>query len=395
MYGDRLHFHVEASANATLLGARLTVEVARTDRIFSEIVDLTPGQTISASHELLASALRLPPFAEIAYYWDFQDQNGVTYHTPPETLWYEDTLVPWDWQAVTQADVTVLTDGRSEPVAAAALDIATQTLTQVERMLGTRYEGQMRIYVYPDLTAMANTLRMHGLQIQDWVAAYAIPTQQTAIVTASEGPTLADTLQRDVPHEVSHLVLAQVAGNAADSVPGWFNEGMALNATGGFDPTLQSVLVEAKADHQIIPLSDLCAPSFVSLPPQSAELAYAQSASVFQFVSERYGTAKIRELLQAFRNGASCDSAVQQSLGISLAQLESQWHNGTVEQTTDLPTSGSITLWIVIWAVSAGLALLFLAPQTLRSRDSDEEPPDMDRTRPWHSVERPDIPSPH
>lgn len=389
-YGDRLVFRVEASANAILSGARLTAQVTGTNRIVSEIVDLVPGESVSTSHSLSVDSLQVPPFAEIVYYWDFQDQNGVAYQTPPETLWYEDTQVPWTWQPVTQADITVFTDGRSEPVSAAVLDVATRALTEAERTLGTRYEGQMRIYVYPDLAAMAAALQAHQLQIRDWVAAYALPTQQTALISASAGPTLVDTLQRDVPHEVSHLVLAQVAGEMADALPGWFSEGMALNAAGSIDPALGSVLVAAISDHRLIPLASLCAPTFSGLPAQSAELAYAQSASVFNFIQERYGTGQIRSLLQAWEGGASCDGALRQSLGISLAQLESQWHNGAVEQpATDLNASGSVTLWIVIWAISAGLALLFLAPQTLRSQDASEEVPDLDRTQPIGSLGRP------
>ena len=390
-YGDRLEFRVNASAGATLVGARLTAQVAGTDRVFSEVATVDPGTTISVTHELSVAALQIPPAGQITYFWDFQDQNGVTYQTPPATMWYQDTSVPWEWEEYTQADITVLTNGRSQSVSAATLDIATQSLTAAERALGAPYDGQMRIYVYPDLTALSDALRAHGLQIQDWVAAYAIPSQQVAFIAATEGPTLADTLQRDVPHEVSHLVLARVAGDAAPNVPGWFNEGMALNAGGDSDRTLLTVMADATTSHRLLPLEDLCAPQFSSLTSQSAQLAYAQSASLFRYVSDHYGTGRIRAMLEAFKGGASCGAAIEESLGIPMAKLESQWHNGIGEQSpSKQPPSGSVALWAIVWAISAGLALLFLAPQTTRPHEVGEQPPDQDQTRPLRSVNRPD-----
>lgn len=391
-YGEELAFRAEASANATLSGARLTAQIAGTNRVFTEVVAIAPGTSISAEHTLTTTQLQMPPFAEISYYWDFQDQNGVEYRTPTETLWYADTLVPWEWQETTQADITVYSNGRDPQIAAAALEIATQTLTRSERALGTRYDGQMRLYVYPDLSALANALRAHDQQVQDWVAAYAIPSQQTALVSADGGADLAETLQRDIAHEVSHLVVAQATGAAAEDLPGWFNEGLALTASGIPDSTLRGVLSDANRSNSLIPLADLCIPSFTGLPPQAVALAYAESESVMDFITNRYGAAQVQGLARAMRDGASCEGAVEQTLGISLAELESQWHNGAVTQAVaDSPGTASLTSLILIWAIGAALAMLFIAPQPFRAGDAyEEEADDPNLTRPMRPVQRPD-----
>lgn len=389
IYGDSLTFNIQASAEVPLTGARLTVQVAHREEVYSEAVPLTPGIFVELSHTIPVTALDLPPFAEFTYYWDFQDENGGQYRTDPETLRYEDTGVPWEWVVASRGNVFVHTDGQDETVSRVALEVAIAALTDVSQVTGPPVEDDIHIYVYPELAQLAGSLRLHGRQVQDWVAAYVIPEQRVILVSAASGPELTASLQQDIPHEIAHLAVYLAAGEHASGVPGWFNEGLAITSSAEPDPTLRGVLEEAIREQEPVPsLESLCVASFSHLSPREATLAYAKSESVMRYLISRYGLSQVRALMSGYVDGLSCEGAVQRALGVSLADLEQQWeaellHDISRSRRDDI----SLTPWLIVWVISLVLASLFIAPQPSRSGvRSEAEPqapfstPSQDRT---------------
>lgn len=371
-YGTSLTFTMRASAATTLMGARLTIQVANSDKLYSESVPVVPGTTITASHKVTTESIQLPPFALLTYYWDFADDSGQEYRSEPQTMRYEDTSVPWQWAVVSQNNVVVHTDGTDLAFSNTVLDVATDALKEASRAVGVAVEDEIHVYVYPELAQLASSLRLHERQVQDWVAAYALPDQRIALVSAAPGPEQFVNLQRDLPHEITHLVVAVAAGENADSVPGWFNEGLALMSAPEPDATLYDVLQTATREgtQSLHPLETLCAPNFSSLPPRQAALAYAQSESVMRYVSDRYGTSQVRGLMAAYADGLSCEGGVELVLGITLTELEKQWHNNlgrSVAQSSNEEVP--LLTWLIVWAISIGLALLFIAPQPYRPEE--------------------------
>lgn len=371
VYGESLTFEVRATAPGTLQSARLTVRVANRESIFSEAVSIQPGTTISAFHTMTVEALRLPPVARISYFWDFQDANSNLYRSDEQMLLYEDTYVSWRWERVSQGRITVNTDGRDQIASSTAVEIATGALAKQSQSLGFTIQDDILIYVYPDLAQMASSLRMHDQKVQDWVAAYAIPDQHTILVSATAGPEMVPNLQRDLPHEISHLVVYDLAGKSAPKVPGWLNEGLALATLPEPDPSLKDVLDEAVRDGVLLSLETLCASDFSRMPPHDAALAYAQSDSMVRYITNRYGMSQIQALISGYADGLSCSGAVERALGIPLATLETQWHGELSRTVTSNPRQEvSLAPWIIAWVVSLILALLFISPQP---RSPEEE----------------------
>ncbi len=373
-YGDSMTFRVEASAESTISGARLTVEVANRAGVYSETVPITPGQTVTVSHTVSVEVIDLPPFGEIIYHWDFMDQTGREYSGPTGSIWYQDTSIPWTW--VTQQDgaVTVYTNSQTAEVSQAALEISLAAIASNVQTLGVNNIDNLRVYVYPGLASLANSLRLHGLIVEDRVAAAAYPDQQTVIVAAEGGADQLETLQRDLPHMITHVMIGRAAGAHVDSIPGWFNEGLALNSAPEADPTLEDTLYDALREEGLIPLEQLCAPSFTGFDHQEATLAYAESASVMAFVSNRYGPSAVHKLMSGTASGLSCQDAVAGSMGVSLAELESQWHNDLLSQAARLPQEeASLWPWVAVIIASFVLAMLFIAPQP--TADSEEREP--------------------
>ncbi len=367
IYGEAITFTLEAAAPVEMIGARLTVQVASQPDAYEEGIPLTPERRISLSRAVAVSSLRLPPVATLSYYWQLDGQDGQVYSTTPTTLRYEDTSVPWRWQAAQQGHLVIHTDGANAALSGEALRIGAAAVRQVSQMLGLTVEEDLHVYIYPELAALASSLRLHDAQVQDWVAAYALPDQRVALIAVEPGPESYTGLRRDLAHEITHLVVGLAAGANEQAVPGWLNEGLALLSTGEPDPTLARVLTEAVQSNSLLPLEALCVSTFSSLPPQDAALAYAQSQSVVGYFLDRYGAAQMRPLIAAYRSGAACSAGVEQAAGIPLATLEAQWLSHVRQSAARTPDSSTGLLpWIVVTLISFGLALLFVAPQPRR-----------------------------
>ncbi len=106
-----------------------------------------------------------------------------------------------------------------------------------------------------------------------------------------------------ISHEFIHYIMTKIGG---DSVPLWFHEGVAKFFEGRWDAeiqppledSLQTRLAQALAANSLVTFEQMY-PSFAALPtPQLAQLAYAQTASMIEFICDKKGTDFIPDLLR-------------------------------------------------------------------------------------------------
>jgi hypothetical protein len=376
LFGESISLTLKVDSPTVITGAQLVLQAADRDPIIQN-VPITPGTTVSASYRLDVNAAHIPPFASITYRWQLSDETGGQINSDPRTFRYEDNRVPWEWQTVVQDNVVVHTSGHDALVSQAALDTTIEAQARINQTLQAPLPPEIHVYVYPELAQLASALRLHERTVQDWVAAYTLPDQSVILVAASPGPEMVPGLQRDIPHELTHLlVYASVGPQGIGNVPGWFNEGLALMSAYEPDPSLAATLDEVAREGVLLSMETLCVSDFTDLPPRDAALAYAQSLSLTRYISDRYGDSQIRAMMAAYANGASCSAGTQVALGISLSTLESQWHASLLG---DLSRSGakqtSLAPWLIVWAISFCLALLFIAPQPSHPSVQDEVEP--------------------
>ncbi len=371
VYGDRLTFALEATAPAPLTAAHLTIFIDHRDTPYTVTPYLIAGSTVTIIHSVPVQELALPPFAGLTYYWELQDESGQQYRTDPQQVRYEDTSVPWEWSTSQQGNIVIHSDGDDPALASAALEIARNAVAQINSLLGTTYGSAagevLHLYLYSELAPLASGLRLHGQRVQDWITAYTIPEQGVALIAALPGPQQIANLQRDIPHAVAHIMLASAMGSSYPNMPAWLNEGLALMTAPEPDVALESALAAAVREGHLLPLETLCVPHFRDLSPQEAALAYAQSESITRYIASRFGTSQVRMLLTAYANTLPCERAVEEALGLSLTELESQWHNDLARRLARAPRENpSLVPWLIVWGVSVILALLFIAPQPQR-----------------------------
>jgi hypothetical protein len=364
-YGRELRFNLRATTPVEVNEARLTVRLQGSSEDFTTIYPIESSQNIVLSANISAKQLGLPPATMLVYEWILYADTVPVVQTDTVGFLYYDTAVPWNWQHAENARI-VMYYSEIDPTAAQSIaDEAAQRLTSLEQRLGGTVPQPVYLFVYPELSEMVASIRTHNRQLGDWITAFSVPEANIVFMshTATDNE---QSILNDWGHEATHLAVF-AAGGA--QVPGWLNEGLALVESSESDRTLDNIMGHAIDDRVLLSIDSLCATNLLGMPPHDLALAYAQSKSFVQYLIVRYGYSQIQALLVAYKQGYSCNQALDFVLGIPLNQVESQWQ-AQLSTGTEMAQPTEVTLqgWAISAILCAMIALLFIFPQPIQSR---------------------------
>lgn len=126
------------------------------------------------------------------------------------------------------------------------------------------------------------------------------------------------TRKPPITHEIFHFMSSKVWGQTSSRL---LNEGGAVfteNACAHLQDSIYSFAAYLHANHQIFPLHDLIS-RFDALSLNNEVAVYYQSAAVFKYLFDTYGTAKLSQL---WRRGFD---AFHEIYGFSIPDFEKQW----------------------------------------------------------------------
>ena len=122
-------------------------------------------------------------------------------------------------------------------------------------------------------------------------------------------------------HEFVHALLHDRLGPHAGALPTWLNEGLAMQLAGDSWPDLD----EARhGELKVIPLTSLEGP-WGAFSAEASTVAYLEANSSVHYMMERWGMARVDDLVKAFQAKASLANAFQDKLLISYEQFHRQW----------------------------------------------------------------------
>ncbi len=352
-FAQHVTFSLETNSDAEISQVYLFFQATGDKQTQSVHVDIEQNKEISTAyvHDLRLSPL--PPFATITFWWRIENATGDKHITDPKHFEYRDNRFPWE--EVKANGVTVhWIEGRGDPAfGQAALDIAQTALQEANAELRVPKPGPIDIYIYDSHYNLEAAMVLTG---REWVSGQAHPELSAIVVAVPSEAGYTSRMKRFIPHEITHLLVYQdVTPAGYRYVPEWLDEGLATANEQLPTPEYTLILEEARAQGQLLPLKDLCVP--FSPDSHTALLSYAQSGSVVQFIRDRYGAQGIRALLDAYTNGASCASGVQDALHISLSKLESSWRTNLEPQTRWQTLTKPIGVWAGLWLLSLLVAL--------------------------------------
>jgi hypothetical protein len=355
-FAKQITFTLEATTPAQVTKLYLFFIATGNERTESfEVPFKQEGNTLSATylHDLRSSPL--PPFDTVTFWWKIE-YGGESYATEEESFEYIDDRFVWE-RLDDQENHLILywIKEQGDPTfGQAALDTARASLKDINAELRAPLPESITIYIYDTQENLKGAMELTG---QTWASGQAHP-DLGVIVVAIPKDDLSSRMGRYIPHEITHLLIYQIVKpEGYKYVPEWLDEGLATANEQRPNPDHRKVLEDARLQGQLIPLQDLCVP--FSPDSQTAFLSYAQSGSVVNYIRERYGAPGIRGLLNAYKNGASCTSGVEEALGISLNTLETDWR-ASLEPLPQPEPQTPLPAWVQRVGPLLGLWLLGL-----------------------------------
>lgn len=315
-YGEVIVFEAMLDSEEAVDEVSLFIqpEGAGTTQLVPAIID--PQGAIIATYDLRENPL--PVFSQVEYwFWvDFITSDGI--ESEHDRFFYQDNRFDWETLGDEQFEVHWYSG-----------DIAF-----AQRVLNTAQTGQLRaksylplsapqnidIYVYSNAQDLQSTLNLSG---QTWVAGHANTDLGAIMVSLPPGPEQQLEMERQIPHEIMHIMLSHATGDGYAKLPAWFIEGLASIAELYPNPDYAVLLESAYRNNTLIPIAALC--NVFPRDASSALLAYAESASFTRFIYEQYGTPGLEELRKQYATGLSCERGSEVALGIALNRLEFRW----------------------------------------------------------------------
>lgn len=256
------------------------------------------------------------PGTPVEYYWVLQDNASRKYAELPQDFTTIDTRFPW--QHLTQGLLQVNWYGRPTAFGQLLLNKANTSIMHISSGLGNGLQHTINLWVY------ANNSDFHGAlapNSYEWVGGEAHPFLNEAFISVVDEND--DTLIRDMPHELTHLVFHQLVVQGPVP-PTWFDEGLAVYNQLYHEPDMRSRFQKALTTKSLLRLYNIT-DGFPSEADQ-AYLAYAQSWDLIDYMYKTFGQAKMTLLIQKMNNiQTDFDQQLTQSIGLDSLHLENQW----------------------------------------------------------------------
>lgn len=348
-FGSQIEFFADLSTETEFTEAYLTFQ------------STSSGQSIVLSAEMLGSGLLtaryehatqnpLPAFSRLTFWFTMKLTDGSTIESERTTYLFSDNRFEWQSHSLGENSDVNWVEGDFS-LGQSVSDVVYQHKSNFNRYLDLPYPEELHIYIYPTTSAFRSALEFSQIP---WASGHANPDQNTILVAIPIGFDQQLDIQRQIPHEIAHIRLALYLGGSTDPLPTWFNEGIASLAENFTAPEYWQILQTAFQTGDLIPLETLCE----SFPYSNddAALAYAQSESFVRYLENRYGKAGLQALLEAYKQGQTCQNGVQVALGSSLERLEADWHKEAFNSGGVPRSVGAILTWVVL------LVILFAAP---------------------------------
>jgi acylphosphatase len=362
-YGRELRLTAVITAPSPVTRAAVfirTGDAAQTDVLISSLSSAMPT-VASATRDLRLEPL--PPFATVSYWWQIDTSDGRSVTTSPQTFDYIDDRFTWRDVGTTALSVHWvegdLTFGQS------GLDLAIQALARTQTDLLLQAPASIRIFIYPSQDDLQAGLSLAG---RTWAGGEADPELGAILTAATTGPEGFLSLERTLPHEITHLLLYERFRGRYANLPTWLNEGLATLEEPSPSPQYRLALDDARRRDEILPIESLC--SAFPTAGSDALLAYAESVSLVRYIRDVYGQGAIAALLDAYQEGASCGGGIQRVLRRSPSQVQAEWE---AQALSSAPPP--VWPWLAVGGVALAALGAFAGWSFTRARARKSHPP--------------------
>lgn len=360
IFNDSIDFHAQFESSKKIIDGYVLFELEGQDRTWvyeGDIQDKYLDVHIAISPDNLPKA-----YSPVTYWYRLASDHGEFFESPRYTFFYADNR--FDWKEVEAAPFTLRWHNGDAAFAANVLAAANQGILRTQAMLPLPSLAPVTLQVYDNPADVQLVAQLAGYQ---WAAGHTDPTAALILFALPPGAQQSLEIERQVPHEVAHLMLYQGLGaQGYANLPAWLNEGIASNVEVYSDPLRSQWLRLGNESEALFPFYSLC----LSFPQDeaSARLAYAQSASFVRYLLDQFNPAGFATLVSDYAENGDCLNAPSQTFGKDLNQLEADWRLATFDQANPLLQNIASLPWATILAAAGLAGALWGIPRLLARR---------------------------
>lgn len=332
----------------------------------------------------------VPPGVQVTYNWEFTDNSGYSLTDAQQHFTIIDTR--FIWQHLTQGMLEVNWYNRDQNFGQTILNQASTSIHNISKTLGGSLNQPINLWIYQTDQDFHGSLAPGSYE---WVGGEALPLLHEASIVVTD--TSDDTLIRDMPHELTHLVFHELIAQGI-TAPTWFDEGLAEYNQTFREAQLNDRFKKALNSHSLLRLSDIST-SFPANADQ-AYLAYAQSYDLLDYMYKTFHISKMTQLIKFMNNPQQTfNQDLTMAIGEDEIHMENQWrlYNGqsavlTTSDITPTPTpqkviqvkqvqnisTNNTTFWLLIGlgvslVIASLISLIVLITYSLRYNKTLEQ----------------------
>lgn len=319
VFGEGVTF----SQPVTAAGANVRhveILISRPGRLGAEVHPIMPSgglATTTLKFRLSESDEHLYPNTQYSARWRIVDTDGKASVGPGVSVTYLDTR--FAWQTTSGKLVRVHWYSGDSAFGRRALAIGEAGVARAEELFGVTETEPVDFYVYGDRAAFYDVL---GPGSRENVGGVALPEIRTLFALIGPDQIDASWVGVVIPHELTHLVFDTATRNPFHPPVHWFNEGLAVYLSQGYDQDDRRRVRDAVKVATIIPLTGL------GQFPTTADkfvLAYAESVSAIDFLVRTHGRAALVSLIGSYASGVTDDDAFTSALGMDMSAFDDAW----------------------------------------------------------------------
>jgi len=279
---------------------------------------ITPGKQVTVRwvKDFNKSGGMLPG-AELWWQFEIHNKAGEKMLTDRQTLLLMDTSHRWNTQE--EGPVSLFWYEGSQPFGERLMDFASASLQKLEKDVGMKPTGQIRIVVYPSAGDMRDSLGY----LNDWAGGVAMGEYNLILVGISPMDDISWAYDV-ILHELTHVITETGFVNChAVRLPVWLVEGIAEYTEGSVSMDEQELVVTRLMEDTLPELKTMR----YNFPfgEEEAHLAYAQSKMVVAYMVDTYGSEKINQLVESIRGGQTIDQGLRVIYGLNTEELDRTW----------------------------------------------------------------------
>jgi hypothetical protein len=318
-FPNTLTFKLTVHASAAI--QRIVLEYGVSQLTCGDVVskafpDFKPAMDVSAewTWDMRQSGSE-PPGSKIWWQWRVTDSNGAeTLIDRKETLWLDSEHA---WQSLPGDGVALHWYRTDAGFGAQMLAAATKAVAHIHDLIDLQPQGSVDLYLYSTYDDLGAAV----LYEPGWTGGLSFGGYNIIILGIPSGQE--DWGKGAIAHELMHTIVDDYTFSCLVEIPSWLHEGLAMDSEGGPGAAGMADLQKAIGRNTIFPVRSLGG-NFPEDPNQ-AQLAYEESFSVVDFLIQKWGSAKMRLLLTALRDGKPIDAALDEAYGFNVDGLDAAW----------------------------------------------------------------------